>query len=128
MKFSLLWQVIFLLGSFSWAWKEWDYNVTWSHAGSANSPANQKSIWEAVWDIPGAFQEAQAAPPRPRRGHSLHIIKTNEASTEYQGAYYIVMFGGRDNDQETLHIPKTYNVETVSHRHTDKERSHFFYR
>jgi len=27
---------------------------------------------------------------------------------------YVVMFGGRDNDNKTTHIPKTYNVE-ISH-------------
>jgi len=47
--------------------------------------------------------------PRPRRGHSLIVI--NE---------YLVMFGGRDNDQpHEYHIPKTYNVETVGTKSTE---------
>ena len=96
------------------SWREWDYKVTWSHPGSANTAANNKIAWEDVWNINGSFSAAQAPAPRPRRGHSLHIIKTSPLSTEHNGFTYLVMFGGRDNDQETKHIPKTYEVKNVS--------------
>ena len=46
------------------------------------------------------------------RGHSLHLIKT-ESESIYKGDMYLVMFGGRDNDQKTQHIPKTYDVKEV---------------
>jgi hypothetical protein len=40
--------------------------------------------------------------PRPRRGHSLVLAGD-----------YLVMFGGRGNEAELVHIPRTYNVEKV---------------
>lgn len=106
--------VEFCILALCYSWKEWNYTVKWSHAGSANTAENNKIAWEAVWNINGSFSDVQAPPPRPRRGHSLHIIKTNPLSTEYNGHTYLVMFGGRDNDQETKHIPKTYEVKNVS--------------
>lgn len=50
--------------------------------------------------------------PRPRRGHSLHLIHTDERSI-YEGATYIVLFGGRSNDDQVLHVPKTYDIDSV---------------
>ena len=42
-------------------------------------------------------------------GHSL--IKAVVQNTNAPPDIYIVIFGGRDNDNTTVHIPKTYNVE-----------------
>lgn len=92
------------------AWNEWDYFTSWSHT-SATDAANKQTQWEAIWVLSNYVGDA--TPPRPRRGHSLHIIKTDSRS-DYNGDTYIVMFGGRDNDQKKTHIPKTYNVESVS--------------
>jgi len=43
----------------------------------------------------------------------MHLIITDPLS-DFKGDTYIVMFGGRDNDQKADHKPKTYNVETVN--------------
>lgn len=48
------------------------------------------------------------------RGHSLHLI-TTDINSEYKGDTYLVLFGGRDNDQKTQHIPKTYDVKEVKY-------------
>lgn len=89
-------------------WNEWDYDVTW--ATTEVTAASKKLQWETVWEA--SPYKGRYGKPRPRRGHSLHIIKTDKLS-DYKGATYIVMFGGRDNDQKTTHIPKTYEVESV---------------
>jgi hypothetical protein len=90
-------------------WNEWDYKVTWST--NHNDAKSLKEQWEGIW-AKGAYRGI-GQPPRPRRGHSLHIIKTDPRSS-YNGDTYLVMFGGRDNDQRTQHIPITYNVESVN--------------
>lgn len=61
----------------------------------------------------GYNYKGNANPPRPRRGHSLHLIKT-EVDSDLHGHTYLIMFGGRDNDQLAEHKPITYNVKTVS--------------
>lgn len=66
----------------------------------------------------GSFSPDQSA-PRPRRGHSMVIIDSpgleGNQMTNYQGYTYLIMFGGRDNDNASfVHIPKTYKVETVN--------------
>ena len=67
----------------------------------------------------GGFRE----PPRPRMGHTL--VKAIRKNTNAPDDIFLVMFGGRDNDNITTHIPKTYNVEIVEGRikfttYTDK--------
>lgn len=99
-----------------YCWNQWYYNVSWSTSPSAVSSLKQQ--WESIWS-PTAEDGTptylgDAAPPRPRRGHSLHVIKTR-VDSRYAGATYIVMFGGRDNNQKAEHIPKTYDVVTVSY-------------
>jgi hypothetical protein len=88
-------------------WNQWDYKVTYSPDNIQAS--NLKAQWELNWARSHYYGNG-SAPPRPRRGHSLHLIKTDPRSV-YDGATYVVMFGGRDNDQVTKHIPKTYNVD-----------------
>lgn len=41
--------------------------------------------------------------PGPRDGHSLHIFDGN-----------IILFGGRSNENRTLHLPKTFEIERVN--------------
>lgn len=89
-------------------WNEWLYQTTWA---TTEVTAESKLLqWYNVWGT--SRYKGSYGPPRPRRGHSLHIIKTDKQS-DYKGATYVVMFGGRDNDQKTTHIPKTYEVESV---------------
>jgi hypothetical protein len=89
-------------------WNEWDYKVTWSE--DPTKVESNQIQWHAIWDL--SKYRGDASPPRPRRGHSLHLVKTDERSDE-AGQTYIVLFGGRDNDQKAIHIPRTYDVQTV---------------
>ena len=96
------------------SWNQWDYKTTWSLQGLDSDDAKVlNTTWRASWDTaeqryPGNIY----LPPRPRRGHSLHIVKTDERS-DYNGDTYLILFGGRDNDQRQEHIPKTYDVATL---------------
>lgn len=90
------------------SWAEWNYTIQWSE--NPNAVASAITQWTSVWS--SEKYAGDPSPPRARRGHSLHIIKTDERS-EYGGESYIFMFGGRDNDQVTVQIPKTYNIETI---------------
>jgi len=99
----------------TYGWNEWNYNVSWSTIPS--QVASLKQQWETIWS-PIAEDgtkgyEGTSMPPRPRRGHSFHVIKT-AVNSDYLGAVYLVLFGGRDNNQKAEHIPKTYDVVTVS--------------
>lgn len=101
----LLWLINFCV-----AWNEWKYSVTWSTAGP-DDVLLKTNVWNSTWF--NKYYKGDASPPRPRKGHSLHIIKTDARFDEYAGRTYLVLFGGRDNDQIAEHIPKTYNVENV---------------
>lgn len=93
-------------------WNNWDYALDWSET---ESDLNAKiETWNSIWGLDSYLGNAD--PPRPRRGHSLHLVKTDERS-DFGGETYIVMFGGRDNDQLAEHIPRTYNVESVRVRY-----------
>jgi hypothetical protein len=99
---------IFAVSSLTNAWNQWKYNTTWS--SNANDVNSKKLQWFAIW--PSETYNGIPEPPRPRRGHSLHLIETDPLSV-YGGATYLVLFGGRDNNQNSLHVPRTYNVKTV---------------
>jgi hypothetical protein len=99
---------VLLLLSVAMAWNEWMYKTTW--ATDPNTAASKQVAWDLIW---GSGYDGISVPPRPRRGHSLHLITTDERS-DFKGATYLVLFGGRDNDQQTTHIPKTYDVISVS--------------
>jgi hypothetical protein len=92
-------------------WQEWDYETQW--AADSAKVDDAKDAWYNVWGkyAPDGYKNSLQA-PRPRRGHSLVHIVTPEDSM-YKGDTYLVMFGGRDNNAQTIHIPKTYGVETV---------------
>ena len=94
-----------------YGWNEWMYKTTWSH--DPLDAISKELQWRTVW---GSFKNYKGTygPPRPRRGHSLHIIKTDSRS-DYDGETYLVLFGGRDNDQKDEHIPRTYDVQSVSY-------------
>lgn len=51
--------------------------------------------------------------PRPRRGHSLVLAELNWGNLH---GTYVIMFGGRDNDNSTVHVPTTYAVTEVGLR------------
>lgn len=91
------------------SWNDWNYTVQWSEDDTKIE--DNKLQWHGIWDLPN--YKGNAAPPRPRRGHSLHLVKT-EVNSDFNGATYVVLFGGRDNDQKAIHIPRTYDVESVS--------------
>lgn len=101
--------VLFLCIALCNSWNEWKYKTTWST--NAENAEIQARVWNSTWF--NKLYNGDDSPPRPRKGHSLHIIKTDSRS-DYKGETYIVMFGGRDNDQLSTHIPKTYNVKLVS--------------
>lgn len=57
-------------------------------------------MWKEQWSR--AESPDKELVPRPRRGHSLVLAGD-----------YLVMFGGRGNEGQQVHIPRTYNVEKV---------------
>jgi hypothetical protein len=80
----------------------------------------KRNSWEETWQA----EQAGSYPgpyPRPRRGHSLLKMTMREEDCVTNGiplaksacdpGTYIVLFGGRDNDGNLTHIPKTYNVD-----------------
>lgn len=91
-------------------WNQWEYSVQWDPDPS--EVAVKVKTWNDTWF--NRYYKGDQSAPRPRKGHSLGIIKTDIRSDKYLGATYLVMFGGRDNDQIAEHIPKTYNVQNVS--------------
>jgi hypothetical protein len=95
---------------FSSSWNQWIYSTTWSSFGADDALA-KSTVWNSTWF--NRLYKGNDSAPLPRKGHSLHIIKTDERS-DYGGATYIVMFGGRGSDQTAVHIPRTYDVESVS--------------
>ncbi len=92
------------------SWNEWDYKVTWTDDPLTSGFTKQG--WEEVWLSDNVKFNGNSSAPRARRGHSLHVVKTDPIS-EYKGDTYLVMFGGRDNNQKAVHIPTTYEVKTV---------------
>ena len=88
MKHFLLWAVLVVRVL---AWREWNYSIT---------KTVSYDLWEEQWSRLSSEDTAYA--PRPRRGHSL-IVAGN----------YLVMFGGRGNEGQAVHIPRTYNVKKV---------------
>lgn len=100
-----------------YCWKQWDYGVQWWVKGgtqeeTAAEVANKKIVYYGVWSnetLEGATKEA----PRSRRGHSMVIARTPDISPFF-GHTYILMFGGRDNENITQHVPKTYNIVKIN--------------
>lgn len=88
MRNFLLWTVLITRVC---AWREWNYSIT---------KTVSYDLWEEQWSRLSSEDTAYA--PRPRRGHSL-IVAGN----------YLVMFGGRGNEGQAIHIPRTYNVKKV---------------
>lgn len=111
MRFSIVLSLLCwcLCHVFVKGWNQWNYTVQWDE--DPTQAANLRTQWNDIWASP-TFK-GDPNPPRARRGHSLHVIKTDIRS-DYAGDTYVVMFGGRDNDQKTQHIPRTYQVESVS--------------
>jgi hypothetical protein len=73
------------------SWRQWNYSVT---------STTSSEVWLTQWSK--ATGEDIKKIPRPRRGHSLVLAGD-----------YLVMFGGRGNEAEMVHIPRTYNVQKV---------------
>ena len=85
------------------AWTRWNYTVQWNAKTAASAAASETS-WYLSWNnvsSPGRTRIQKNA--RPRRGHSLDFFVSN--STGDLGSHtYIVMFGGRDNENPTSDI------------------------
>lgn len=73
------------------AWSQWNYSY---------STAGSYQLWYTQWSKAESPDKELA--PRPRRGHSLVLAGD-----------LLVMFGGRGNEGQQVHIPRTYNVEKV---------------
>jgi hypothetical protein len=73
------------------AFREWNYSIT----GTDSSP-----LWSTTWKLVSSTDAPSA--PRPRRGHSL-VVAGNQ----------LILFGGRGNEADAVHIPRTYNVKKV---------------
>ena len=112
---KLLIFLIFLM-NYVYSWNNWDYKTQWwVNGGSAErieeEVALRRTLFYSVWSnqtLPGATHDV----PRPRRGHTMVISGTPDIAPFY-GHSYIIMFGGRDNENVTDHIPKTYNIQKV---------------
>lgn len=93
-------------------WRQWDYETQWVSKKDAAKKSGVIQSWQAVWGVtppPGAINDRDPlgiGAPRPRTGHSMVLA-------EYEDSTYILLFGGRDNNKLTTHIPKTYNVKKV---------------
>jgi hypothetical protein len=72
----------------------------WSHWNYSFFTGGSYELWREQWSKAESPDKNLA--PRPRRGHSLVLAGD-----------YLVMFGGRGNEGEQVHIPRTYNVEKV---------------
>lgn len=68
------------------AWQEWNYSTV--------SDANLRE-WQRTWGFPTG--------PRGRYGHSLHAWGDK-----------VLLFGGRDNDMQVPHAPRTYQVDRIN--------------
>ena len=101
----LLWLLVPSLG-----WNRWDYSTEWSDVSPEEALAIQRE-WLSIWGVSPSGVDSSG--PRPRRGHSLVLYQSPNAFP-YFGDTYIVMFGGRDNDENTTHVPKTYDLESVN--------------
>ena len=111
----------FIFASFyvicAYSWVEWNYTVQWWVKGgdalaTADEVANKQQTWYAVWSNETLYGATKNA-PRPRRGHSMVITRTPNIAP-FNGHTYILLFGGRDNDNTTSHIPRTYNIQKVN--------------
>lgn len=98
------------------AWREWNYSVTWADDPNPIEVSSKISQWAPEWDQLLTIDSSSVyidGVPRPRRGHSLVLVKS-QVNSALKGHTYVVMFGGRDNDGKFRHTPKTYNVKTIN--------------
>ena len=109
------------------AWNQWNYETQWTPIDPVYTVEGENTMsaeyWYKIWGnappqgidptnpIPGSSNKQMA--PRPRRGHSLLHVKTRPDSI-YKGYTYLIMFGGRDNEDSKPHIPKTYAVQKIN--------------
>ena len=116
MKHILLLLLGSLLVGYVKAWAQWDYYAQWWVNGGTEQEieeeiASRKNVYYGVWSnetLEGAFKDA----PRPRRGHTMVLARTPNLRPFY-GHNFILMFGGRDNENNTAHVPRTYNIQKV---------------
>ena len=97
------------------SWREWKYTTAWKEDADEAQVDAETARWEAIWGTREAGSHA-AQPPRARMGHSLVKAVITDPDEDIPDEIYVVMFGGRDNDNVTEHIPRTYNVTMVDGR------------
>ena len=68
------------------AWQEWDYT----------SSTHTTDDWRDIWGF--------ASGPRGRRGHTLTLYNKTK----------LILFGGRDNDMQRPHVPRTFELENLN--------------
>ena len=73
------------------SFREWNYSIT---------TTDSTTTWQETWSQISDDDKYKA--PRPRRGHTIVVAGDS-----------LIMFGGRGNEADAVHIPKTYNVEKV---------------
>lgn len=93
-----------------YGWNEWQYSTQWSDLSVQDAILKQQQ-WLAIWGANSSNDFSEG--PRPRRGHSLVLFHSPNAFP-YFGETYIIMFGGRDNDKTSVHIPKTYDLQRIN--------------
>ena len=110
------------------AFNKWNYHVQWSQ--SNGDDANVKlNTWKGVWGSQGPKGgtvnptntynwNGQSIPalmaPRPRSGHSLVRMKVPTDTPKLKAGTYVILFGGRDNDNTFEHIPRRYQIIEVN--------------
>lgn len=106
------------------AFNEWRYKVQWSQF-TAEDATIKKNTWKGVWGDRGpngsyikpgeTFNFSNQyiptlSAPRPRRGHSLVRIKITQPNPKLELGTYLILFGGRDNNDKFTHIPRRYQI------------------
>lgn len=96
-------------------WSKWDYSTLWSEDATDVQIAGILNNWYNTWGT-RQVNDSATQPPRARMGHTLVKAVIMDPDPTVPDEIYVVMFGGRDNDNNTEHIPRTYDVEIVDGR------------
>jgi hypothetical protein len=108
--------VLILLLSSCEAWSRWRYEgKDFEGNDQIREPLIDfngfRQTYKEIWEVSGPIDIDMDAFPRARRGHSLTWIR--HMNGDKNDGDYIFLFGGRGNDAQKEHVPKTYNVEKV---------------
>ena len=90
---SLVALIFLCFAHWAQAWSLWNYSFF---------TGGSYVLWREQWSK--AESPDRNLAPRPRRGHTFVLAED-----------YLVIFGGRGNEGQQEHIPRTYSVEKESH-------------